>query len=1363
MYKKPIVVTLLLWLVWSSGWAQTLRVQAITVADGLSQGFISCLYEDRRGFIWIGTLNGLNRYDGYRIKRFTPGIPDRWTLKVNFIYCIAEDARGLLWIGTDKGPVVMDPYTERFVHLAEKASALPKGEVCQILTGKDGRVWMCYRQGLESGICVMRPPQDLARLIREDRVSIENFDIHPVRLSEQLAPPLMWLAMLQDSILCAADINDRLCRIDPTTLLAQKTDPRSLPYKRMGQYGLLYTQQNGRGFVFQLHEVPGAQIGRINQLADFIQVPGQVPLVFCSGDSTIYQMDTLAPGLEIPGYGYKSFYRQFGLFTKLDKAVSSAGMVDRSGNFWLGTNGFGVRKVSRRQPDFKRFMPHHSVYNFVALPDGRIWPGAYRFQRVINLNTGQMEPAPWAGMISTRIWLNNLCITRAQDWWMAAVRNDRLVILKKERGSSRWVELPFEPKIQRDVPVQMLEDRRGNVWIAGNMGEVFRIRPAGNQVDTWQIDRYFPAHLAHLVRQMRSTCLVEDKSGNIWLGCNYGLVRLEFADQEPVFRFWHNYTDQGAVFPNDWILSVYPDPTDQHLIWLGARGGGLNCFNSQTGSLKIFTEKDGLSNNVVYGILPDTFGYLWLSTNRGLSRFNPRNQTFANFQNTCQELNTEFNTDAYRVLPTGELAFGSIEGLFLIRPPGNRQTAPPATVEVTHIEINGKALDFSSEDGRLGFKPDNVFVLKLPYEQNNVAFEFAAPQTGEPTQALYRYRVNGLSKHWVSTGTQRSVNLVGLPPGQYVLELQAKEPDAGWDSAPVSRVYLTILPPWYRSWPAYLAYILLFLLLIRLYIQFDRKKLALEHAFALSRKEMEQLKVLDDFKNRFFAYISHEFKTPLTIILGLAGRLNRKNKTSDDSHYPEDIIRQGQIMLELVDHMIDIARLDEQQLQLKWRQGNISHYVRYVIESHRPLADFRDIQLNFQTGAPDLIMDFDPLRLKYILSNLLANAIRHSKSGGTITVCLEPAGTEYLRLEVSDNGEGIAPEDLPFVFKRYFQGQSGNEQAHQYGLGLAFVKDLVKLFKGSIEVSSTPGQGARFTIMLPISRNAPLLEPAPAGSNNVQSTTAAFSGEPTRHTTLPLVLVVEDNPVIAAYLQTCLQSHFHLLFAPDGQNGWLTALEHIPDIILTDVMMPGINGLALTQRIKTHELTSHIPVVMLSARSELADRLSGQQHGADAYLGKPFHEQELILVLQNLYGLQRRWQDRYAALKMPETLEVSPQMMPAQDDDTVRQTDAFMLKLYRMFEDNFTNEAYDLPQLCRDMEISKSQLQRKLAALSDQPAIELLRRFRLQKAYTLLLQHPELNVKEACFRVGFKDPAHFSRMFSKAFGIAPSEVKKTED
>jgi DNA-binding response OmpR family regulator len=370
---------------------------------------------------------------------------------------------------------------------------------------------------------------------------------------------------------------------------------------------------------------------------------------------------------------------------------------------------------------------------------------------------------------------------------------------------------------------------------------------------------------------------------------------------------------------------------------------------------------------------------------------------------------------------------------------------------------------------------------------------------------------------------------------------------------------------------------------------------------------------------------------------------------------------------------------------------------------------------------------------------------------------------EQLAITVTDTGEGIAPEDLPFIFDRYFQGSSNVKQDEpQFGIGLSFVKDLVTLFGGTISVLSTVGEGTQFTILLPIKQEA-----APANTPlllSIQENIYPKTPINTASKNKPLLLIIEDNVFISNYLRDTLSSHFQLEFAIDGNAGYDSALNLVPDLILTDVMMPGIDGYELTHKLKNAVATSHIPIVMLSARSGLSDRIIGQQSGANVYIGKPFDEEELILTLNNLFQLQHRWRERYAYLSAHPTQKNTSSLVniPEQEDTIIQQTDAFMYRLYAIFEEKYTNEDYDLLQLCVDIEMSKSQLQRKLNALSDQSAMQLLRQYRLQKAYNILVADPSKNVKEVCFEVGFKDASHFSRLFSKTFNIAPSDIKKPE-
>ncbi len=1344
---KQFFSCLLLLICTGTGYSQRYRMESLNVVDGLSQGFISCMLQDSRGFLWFGSLDGLNRYDGYQVKRFTNN-QATWAFKANSIYCMTESADGLLWLGTEKGVVVMDPYTERFVSLSEINAAFPASQVRDINIQDSGRVWLSFDLLQEKSLFVFLPPADLITRIRTSQLQSTDFNLQPLEQGPGVVPPLFWICPNNDTIIFAVDDHRQFCQVDRAKKLIQFAGTEHLNYERLGHYGLVHARRKMIHILFPLDAkfqalpVSGCYLG-------FVVMPDEKPFFYLEGTSTLYQVDTsffqsknLETLLTVP-----AGYRRLQPVVEADKPLSYTNIADRSGHLWMATTGHGVRKISRNRLDFNAFPAANGSYNLTRLPDGRLWIGYRRPEVVINVQNGKKEMPPWANALPRSTQAHSLLITHSGDWWMIAIEQNHCRLLKKDRAGEPWREQPVKLRGPNNA-IPMYEDRRGNIWLAGVQGQVLRIRPDGH-IDEWQIDHLFQDQSG---QEQHFTCVVEDEQGILWMGSNHGLVQVDEPAGEPKFQLWpHNR--QRSPLKNDWITSIYPEPNSQGVLWLGTRGGGLSRYKSVNGVCEHFTESEGLINNVVYGILPDSFGYLWLSTNRGITRFNPRNYTFSSLLNTDKQLNTEFNTGAYLALPSGELAFGSVEGLFLIRPPKQPLTEPTYVVEITQLKINGINFDPATAEGRIRHSEKNEIILQLPFSQNNLILEFAALPPNEPTSSQYRYRVIGLGEQWTSIGHQHTVNLVAIPPGNYTIELQSIGANGSWANAPVTHVYMTIRPPWFLSWPAWFLYAGLVTLLFYAYIIYERKQLRLKHAGAINRKELERLKSLDDFKNRFFSYVTHEFKTPLTIILGQANRL-----PPEQQHQKTAIFQQGQSMLEMVDQMVDFIRLDDHKLRLNWRNGNISEYIQALFEAFHPLTETKNVRLAFETSIPDLMMDFDPLRLKHIVSNLLSNALQYTSAGGHITIDLYTNGPNQICIEVSDTGEGISAQDLPHIFDRYYQGHNSSRHPHHFGLGLALVRDLVELFHGKIEVNSSPGEGTIFTVWLPISRDAVPLEDSlfPFLPYYEENTTVQRANDPL-HSGRPLLLVVEDNAFITSFLKTCLFPHFLLEFAADGLSGYEKALEIIPDLILTDVMMPGIDGYELTNQLKNHALTGHIPIVMLSARSGLSDRLQGQQFGADAYLGKPFDEQELILTLQNLYQLQRRWRDRYADLPQKQ---VVVDMVPAQPAEVVQQTDAFMLKIYALFEKNYPHEEYDLAQLCHEMETSPSQLHRKLVALSDQSPMQLLRIYRLQKAYGLLTHNPHSNVKEVCFQVGFKDASHFSRLFSRTFGMAPSEVKK---
>ncbi|MCB9316681.1 MAG: response regulator [Lewinellaceae bacterium] len=1356
MAFKPLGTFFVLLCFWFRPYAQDVQVQSISIADGLSQGYISSLFEDSRGYIWIGTLQGLNRYDGYQIKRYNPDLSKKWALKASFIYCIVEDRKGLLWIGTEKGIAVFDPYTERFVHLAEFIENLPQELVSKIIEMPNGDIVLLHGHVPACTLVVLRPPGDLRMQIREDRVHAGRFQVLHPSFAPEVKLPLIQAHQFEGTGLLAIDALNQFCRVDPNGYRVQRIDPETAGYRETNNLGWFYNPRTKGGALFLQRTADGKRrITPANSWPYFLQLPDSTRVLIRATDNQLYILGNSVSDQHTLGLNSSGFYETQKRLVALDKPCSYAAMVDHAGNLWVGTTGYGVRKISLPLVKYRQILPEKSIYNFVPLPNGKIWPGLYTSQYTLDLKSGKLEFAPWHTTLPLLRAFGMLVASDSSIWMAGFEQDTRLFIFRKNHGGSTWERLPIELTARNDLPVQLVEDRHGKIWVAGNDGELLRIDPGTAQFERWNIAACFPNGWSV---GMRSNCLVESGGNQLWLATNRGFIQVSQTDGNPVFKSFFN-EKTSPRFNNEYILSIYPDPANPNILWLGTRGGGLNRFDIQGGPTQFFTVSDGLPDNVVYGILPDSSGRLWLSTNRGLTLFNPKTGQFVNLAEPGMALFTEFNTCAYRTLPTGELAFGSIQGLFILKPESLRQLVIPGIVTISKFSINGLPVDPSSADPRMSLNAENIFSLSLPYDQNNLSIEFSALRNSNPASVKYRYRMAGLTDKWVETGRQRSINLAAIPPGGYTLELQCTVPGLGWNDVQTTRIRLRVQPPWYRSVPAILAYVLLGFALIRLYLHFDRRRMHARHEKTLQEKELQRFKQLDDFKKRFFSYIAHEFKTPLTLILGMADRLSRDNLPPQQAGYAEKIRMQGRNMLELVNQVLDIGKLDEGTIQLNWQLGNITTYLQARVEAMRPLAMFKNIRLQFETTAPELELDFDHGRLKHVLNNLLTNAIRHTPEGGTVRVSVEQGVANQVHIRVTDNGPGIASEELPHIFNRYYQGQANRRDAHHEGLGLAYVKDLIDLFGGSISVESPPDKrGTVFLVSLPIRRSAPPADYMPAAKDVPKPIGKSPIGQSKGRSDQPVLLVVEDNVFISEHLNLCLADHFQLDFATDGRAGFERALASIPDLVLTDVMMPEMDGLELTARLKSNALTSHIPVVVLSAKSEIADRLAGHSHGANAYIGKPFDEGELRLVLQNLHALQGQWRLRYE--RLAESSDPLGQLADLPQPDQ-SESDEFMLNLYRLFEKNYANEKYDLNQLCRDFQISRSQLQRKLAALSNHSAMTLLRRFRLQKAYILLEQFPEKNIKEICYLVGFKDPAHFTRMFSKEFNRPPSSVRST--
>jgi signal transduction histidine kinase/DNA-binding response OmpR family regulator/ligand-binding sensor domain-containing protein len=669
----------------------------------------------------------------------------------------------------------------------------------------------------------------------------------------------------------------------------------------------------------------------------------------------------------------------------------------------------------------------------------------------------------------------------------------------------------------------------------------------------------------------------------------------------------------------------------------------------------------------------------------------------------------------------GNLYFGGTRGVTILNPVRfARQESVQPILKITSLKVNGAAFNPDTTISRL-------HTLHLSWEQANLGFEFSVLNAVVPTLCRFAYRLDGGEQ--VELESQSTLNLSNLAPGTYRLQLTAANSDGVWDKKGVT-LRIVIHPPWWRSVWAYLVYASLLACLAWWAYRFQlRQKLA--------QQEARQLREMDAFKSRFFTNITHEFRTPLTVILGMTERAlsdGVAQRHPATIGQPLTLIkRNGQNLLRLINQILDLSKLENNALKLNYIYGDVVAYLRYITESLQSLAHTHNLALHVESDRENILMDYDPERLQQVVYNLLSNSIKFTPAGGRVDFRVTSAGLQTLPtlvITVSDTGVGIPADELPFLFDRFFQaGNQDRSKAGGTGIGLALTKELVHAMSGDITVESAVGKGTITTVRLPITRVSPLPYPSPTERAAIADTTSLLPAESgidapsdssfnIQHSSLPNLLVIEDNPDVMAYIIACLENEYRIECAYNGRMGIEKALETVPDLILSDVMMPEKDGLAVCDALKNDERTSHIPIVLLTAKADVDSRLAGLRRGADVYLSKPFHEEELRLNLSNLLEQRRKWQERFGKFDLSENTATAE--MPDLFQADVELEDAFLKKIRLHIEQHLADSGFDGPRLARAMLLSEVQLYRKIKALTGKSTAIYIRSIRLHKGLELL-------------------------------------------
>lgn len=1332
-----------------------IQVERFSVEQGLADRNVTSILQDKQGYIWIGTAKGLSRFDGYNF--LTYNTRPRNPHKINYSFLtrilLAPSGNLLLYynrsgrqfdllnpltgqlaavsfdenaassstslpvqlsdghiyilnVEEDRVKVYrLDEPTHKFVYVFQvhKMWKTPPGRI-NFLRAANGSFWFAMNEPNNNLSVIHSDPTGniLHTFVLPDR----GPEVDGVAMDEFLTETALgaiWIATLHQGIyVLDAEIGQAVtCQPHPFLTAG------NLGFSKDPMGNLLVYQENADHF-----HPPCYLFTTAGLLLDYNWM-FNYQTVLCRPFSADYTLGLFS----ITNNGFNKYWLNPSSFTNF--------LAKELGNAPFGISARGMVKTGRDKLMIST--DNHGIFE-------------------LNLKTNQLtRPGDRSPQLMA---MNNFHLSRtilAQGdsiFWISGMGG----VLKYQPGQNKTTF--YETSITEVWGASLGED--GKIWVADLENHLQQLDPASGMVT-----EYKNKDGSRPLENSQPTYLITGRDGTLWVGSGLaGLIRIDPVKRESR-RFTANPGDPAGLNSNQ-IACLYEDAAG--LLWVGTLEGGLQVFDPVQGRvIALYTRDNGLCDNNVVGILPDGNGNYWLSTFNGLSFFDTGKKTFRNYSTADGLSHNEFNRHSFFYdQEAGRFYFGGINGVNAFHKNELQPTENHAPLLVSDIS-------YAAGNDRIIVQYEGVTdgsTYTLPPGNRLLHLHLALADYSNPAGNQFAYKIEGLDQDWNYLGTSHDLRLDHLPAGSFVLRLRGADNRGNWSSQEIA-LHLVVQTFWYKRWWAWLLYTLV---LVAAGVYFYRFQLQRK----IAEKEAHRLQELDTFKSRFFTNITHEFRTPLTVILGMTAQLKvDKRPWMEDGRQGklQLIKRNGESLLRLINQILDLAKLESNTLKMDYVQGDVLPYLRYISESLHSLANAQNVLLRVESTEFKIVMDYDPERLLQIVHNLLSNAIKFTPSGGRVTLQADLTTFQKstnLRLRVSDTGAGIPPEDLPNIFDRFYQADNLEKaKSGGTGIGLALTRELVEQMGGEISVISVIGTGSTFTARWPITRLAehgpwhrefPLQTPGapvkiPAGTaitGTYPNPVKYFSGS-----ARPSLLLIEDNPDVVEYLAACLQDRYTLDFAYNGRAGIEKALETIPDLIISDVMMPEKTGFEVCDFLKNDERTSHIPLILLTAKADIESRITGLRRGADAYLAKPFHQEELLLTVANLLEARKKLQARFA-----DTAQL-PVAINATTPEVVE--DAFVQKVRFIVEAHLSDAAFSVDQLCRALAMSQPQLHRKLTAVTGKNATLFIRAIRLEKAKAMLMLK-EKTVSQVAYAVGFEDPKYFSRVFVEAFGVAPSKI-----
>lgn len=1313
----------------------------IGLKDGLSQSTVVDIAEDKQGNMWFATHNGLNKYDGYEFTVYQHNEQDPHSISSDIIRTCTVDKQGRLWIGTDEGLSYYNMQLDRFENFTfqQNGKKLPVNGIVEV---SDRLLLLCARKeklllfdtesmqftdnrlapSLSSIVPTAIYKQDdhifigsyqglLDYSIRKNTLTnighdeLQGKEIYTILLQ---SPVRLWIGTEGNGLFC---LNPQTMKVSSYTHDPKMAHSISSNYIRsltldsqntlwIGTLNSLniYNQEEDN---FSIYSSDPLESGRLSQTS--------VRDIFMDSQGGMW-LGTYFGGLNYYHPFKDRFYNIQSTAKENSLNCNIIGCIqeDAQNNLWIGTNSGGVNYYNPRTRVFK----HYTQKDGLGSNDVKV-----------------------------------IYVDEANDLVYIGTHTGGLNILHRSSGRIETVYDREANNIYTLVPTD-----NGEFWVSG-ISSLARFNPK-NKTFT-DIDKQADGKP---ILHKQITSIVRDSKRRLWLVGEKGLG--VYTEKNGQLTHCPMLPPQSP-FANKMTNCVY-ESVQNGIFWIGTRSG-VYRFDEKSKEIKQYTTKEGLPNNVVHGIMEDSYGNLWFSTDKGLSRFHPQTGKFRNYADTDGIQSNQFTNNAYCHTQDGLMYFGGINGITSFKPEQLPDNPYTPSVVITRLTLFNKTVLPGDETGILKQNISQTESITLAAGQSMFSLEFVVPNYISGSHNTFAYMLEGYDKEWYYSNSTRMVSYSNLLQGTYRFLAKAANSDGKWNETPTA-LEIVVLPVWYKSWWAVLLFIALFIAgtVFVFYYFWMRKSMQAQIEMELADKERQ--KQMNEMKLQFFINISHELRTPLTLILAPLQEVLDKVSDRWVHKQLEHVQKNTNRLLHLVNQLMDYRRAELGVFHLKVRPTAIHAAVKKIFLLYERTAQRKQIDYNFYSELEGKEVLCDPNYLELIMNNLMSNAFKYTGEGQSITVTLKEEGSQWV-LQVKDTGSGIPLNKQSKVFERFYQ--IDNEHIGT-GIGLSLVQRLVDLHHGEIKLESAEGVGSTFTIYLPAHEEAytseekssdPITEEEQVHSTNSidmhLADTDIHEKETNETATAPeerkreTILIVEDNVDIRRYLSEELSQSFCILEAGNGEEALSLLKEQEADLILTDVMMPVMDGLKLCKHIKQNLYTCHIPVIMLSAKTDLKEQLEGLQVGADDYIPKPFSITLVTTKIKNLFRTRYRAIEHYT-----NSLEIEPEKVALNPMD-----EELLKRAVEIVEKHLDNVEFSTDEFAREMFMSRSNLHLKMKALTGESTNEFIRKIRFNKACKLLKEE-RYTVSEISTMVGFNTPSYFATSFKKYFGCLPSEYGK---